>query len=106
MFGSNDVTVPNNGRPVIASLPLPMLLLGVLKFARLKMLNSCAMSSARLEPNRRDFENRTSTFAKPGQSTWDTVVRLRAALNALIASKFSDRQPDSGMTPPGRSAVV
>src|SRR6185295_3696216 len=65
---------------------------------------SCAMSSARpAPPMRKNFENRKSMFTKVGQSTWDTVARFRAALNALIASRFSERQPDMGRTPAGRS---
>ena len=46
MFGSSVVLWPNSGRPAV-SLPAVTLVLGALKFARLKMLNSCAMNSAR-----------------------------------------------------------
>src|SRR5206468_110753 len=61
-------------------------------------------SSARDEPRmRKTLENLTSRLTKVGQSTWDTAVRPRAALNALIASRFSERHPDVGMTPGGRS---
>ena len=87
----------------MVSFPAPMLLFGVAKFARSKMLNSCAMSSAREPPMRKNLENRKSTLTNVGQSTWDTVARLRAARNALIASRFSERQPDMGMRPGGRS---
>src|SRR5882672_10670223 len=104
MFGSSDVTVPNSGRLVAASLPAPMLLLGRLKFARSKTLNNWAMNSARDEPPiRKNFENLTSTLTKVGQSTCATGVRPRPVLNALIVSRFSARQPDIGMTPGGRS---
>src|SRR5262249_32037012 len=104
MFGSSDVTAPNSGRPVVASLPLPMLLPGMLKFARSKMLNNCAMNSARpAPPTRKNFENRRSTFTKVGQSTCDTGVRLRAVRNELMASRLSERHPDIGITPGGRS---
>src|SRR5262245_43916742 len=104
MFGNSDVTAPNSGRPVVASLPLPMLLPGMLKFARSKMLNNCAMNSARpAPPTRKNFENRRSTFTKVGQSTCDTGVRLRAVRNELMASRVSERHPDIGITPGGRS---
>src|SRR5262249_30256546 len=106
MFASSDVLVPNSGRPVVVSLPPPILALGVEKLARSKMLKSCAMNSARLVPMRKYFEKRRSTLANPGQSTVVTGVRLRAVLNALIASRFSDRQPDPGSTPGGRSPVI
>src|SRR6185295_10518495 len=93
MFGSSDVLVPNSGRPVVASLPAPMLLFGMLKLARFNTLKSCAISSARVPPSRKNFEKRRSTLAKPGQATSLTGVRLRAVLNELIASRLSDRQP-------------
>src|SRR5262245_28101364 len=107
MFGSSAVLVPNSGRPVVVSLPALMLLLGMLKFARSKMLNSCAINSARpAPPIRMNFEKRRSTLTKVGQSTCDTAVRLRAALNALIASRFNARQPDIGVTPGGKSELA
>ena len=45
MFGSNEVLVPNSGRPVVVSFPALMLPFAVLKFARFAMLNNCAISS-------------------------------------------------------------
>ena len=96
--------MPNSGRPA-ASLAAPTLLFGTLKFARSKMLNSCAMNSARVAPMRKIFDNRRSTFANPGQSTVVTSLRLRPRRNALTASRFMSRQPLPGRTPGGRSAV-
>src|SRR2546427_633829 len=107
MFASSDVLVPNSGRPVTASFPAPILLFGVLKFARSKMLNNCAMTSARDEPAiRKNFENRRSTFTNVAQSTCVTDVRFRACRNALIAGRLRSRQPDIGITPGGRSELV
>ena len=62
----------------LVSLPAVRLVLGALKFARLKMLNNCAMNSARYAPMRKVFDSRRSTLAKPGQSTVVTSVSPRA----------------------------
>src|SRR4029077_6382781 len=104
MFGSSDVLWPNSGRPVLslAALTLPF---AMLKLARLKMLNSCAISSMRWPPNTKDFDSRRSTLANPGQSTWVTAVRPRAVRAALTASRLRSRQPLPGSTPAGRSPV-
>src|SRR5262245_19992893 len=107
MFGSSEVLVPNNGRPVTVSLPAPMLVVGVARLTRSKMLNSWAMNSARADPPiLKNFEKRTSTFENPGQSTWVTGVRFRDVRNALMESRFRLRQPDPGSTPAGRSPVI
>ncbi len=49
MLASSDVLWPNSGRPS-ASFPAVMLVLGVEKFARSKMLNNCAMNSSLVRP--------------------------------------------------------
>jgi len=55
MFASSDVLWPKSGLPAV-SLPEPTLLLGVAKFARLKMLKSWAMNSIRCDlPNVKNF---------------------------------------------------
>ena len=84
-------------------MPALILPFGTLKFARFVMLNNCAMSSARREPNRNDFESRRSTLANPGQSTVVTSVRPRARRAAFTAPTSRSRQPEPGMIPPGRS---
>jgi len=49
MFASSDWLWPKSGRPLV-SLPAVMLPLGAAKFARSKMLNSCAMNSTWCAP--------------------------------------------------------
>src|SRR6516162_9778272 len=75
MLGSNAFGCPKSGRPV-GSLPSVMLGWGVLKFARLNTLKSCAISSRRWAlPIWRNFDIRMSIFANVGQSTCVTGVK-------------------------------
>src|SRR5215471_1489655 len=107
MLASRLDVWPNSGRP-LESLAAVILTFGGAKFAVLNTLNNCAMNSTWCDfATTKFFENRKSMFEKPGQSTLETAVRggVRPARTALIASRLSERQPEFGITPGGRSPV-